>query len=122
MEHALSVSINKLGDLKYMRDDLPGARACYEEALQLRISGLEKQGAGEALQERSTTQVSNWTSVQGRGHEQALEQPCSKAFLAWDSVAQGRCTSVIHDAGRRQDIKARPKACVGYEEPLQLRM
>lgn len=35
--HALSVSLNKLGDLKYYAQDLESARAFYARALNVRL-------------------------------------------------------------------------------------
>lgn len=37
MVHALSVSLNKLGDLKYYAQDLESARAFYARALNVRL-------------------------------------------------------------------------------------
>lgn len=34
-QHALSVSLNKLGDLQYRQGDVESARACYHEALKV---------------------------------------------------------------------------------------
>lgn len=38
--HALSVSLNKLGDLKYYAEDLEAARAFYARALSFRLDGI----------------------------------------------------------------------------------
>jgi hypothetical protein len=39
--HALSVSLNKLGDLKYYAQDLEGARAFYAQALDVRVEATQ---------------------------------------------------------------------------------
>ena len=44
--HALAVSLNKLGDLRFYADDLPAARDYYEQALAVRRDAV--QAAGDA--------------------------------------------------------------------------
>lgn len=44
--HALSVSLNKLGDLQYQQSDVAGACGCYEEALAVRRSMRERAAGG----------------------------------------------------------------------------
>eukprot|EP00798_Chlamydomonas_sp_ICE-L_P007297 gene7297-412_t len=48
ISQSLSVTINKLGDAKYMMDDVKGAKACYEEALTRRKASLLKRAQQDA--------------------------------------------------------------------------
>jgi tetratricopeptide (TPR) repeat protein len=51
VQHALTVSLNKLGDLRYMQGDLPAARQQYSAALDIRQAACASEGGGTAMQQ-----------------------------------------------------------------------
>jgi hypothetical protein len=48
--HALTVSCSKLGDLRYMQQQLAAARDMYDKVLQLRLAALSSKAAQAAAQ------------------------------------------------------------------------
>ena len=46
LRKTLSVALNKLGDLQYLRQSLPAARGSYREALAVRRAALREAEAG----------------------------------------------------------------------------
>lgn len=99
--HALSVSLNKLGDLKYYAQDLATARTFYSRALELRQQATD---LTELSSQVRTFKVSFncLSSRKGLAHSQFR---CIPVFRTWKKLFRGsHLTTLVSNVPRDQLI------------------
>ena len=91
VKHALSVSLNKLGDLQHWRGDVGDACRCYEEALSLRreLAQSAEEDSGIAMQLDLVVSLIKVANAKQALDDADLAQPLlEEARKAADGIAE----------------------------------
>lgn len=118
--HALSVSLNKLGDLKYYAQDLEGARAFYAQALDVRVEATQDFKTLSPQVHLSTTPNSFLVSLRvlvaviGHCPEILRSEPTSCHWQVLDvAVSLAKVADVDRALGNES------AACEGFQEAVK---